>query len=71
VDYYWEKLSEGGDRSAQQCGWLKDKFGVSWQVVPKILGELLKDGKKADKVMQALLQMKKLDVKRLQEAAGQ
>ena len=71
VDYYWEKLSEGGDSSAQQCGWLKDKFGVSWQVVPKILGELLKDGKKADKVMQALLQMKKLDVKRLQEAAGQ
>ncbi|HEY7221964.1 MAG TPA: VOC family protein [Candidatus Binatia bacterium] len=68
LDYYWEKLSAGGDQNAQQCGWLKDKFGVSWQVVPKILGELLKDGKKADKVMQALLQMKKLDIKRLQEA---
>ncbi|SRR5581483_2619610 len=68
LDYYWEKLSAGGDKNAQQCGWLKDKFGVSWQVVPKILGELLKDGKKADKVMQALLEMKKLDIKRLQEA---
>jgi predicted 3-demethylubiquinone-9 3-methyltransferase (glyoxalase superfamily) len=69
VDYYWDKVSEGGDKNAQQCGWLKDKFGVSWQIVPKILGELLKDGKKADKVMQALLQMKKLDIKRLQEAS--
>ncbi len=68
VDYYWEKLSTGGDPNAQQCGWLKDKFGVSWQIVPKVLGELLKDGKKADKVMQALLQMKKLDIHRLQEA---
>jgi predicted 3-demethylubiquinone-9 3-methyltransferase (glyoxalase superfamily) len=68
IDHYWEKLSQGGDKNAQQCGWLKDKFGISWQIVPKILGELLKDGKKADKVMQALLQMKKLDINRLQEA---
>jgi len=70
VDYYWEKLSDGGDKNAQQCGWLKDKYGLSWQIVPKVLAELLKDGKRADKVMQALLQMKKLDIKRLQEASG-
>ena len=68
VDYYWEKLSQDGDKNAQQCGWLKDKFGLSWQVVPKVLGALLKDGRRAGMVMQALLQMKKLDIKRLQEA---
>jgi predicted 3-demethylubiquinone-9 3-methyltransferase (glyoxalase superfamily) len=68
VDYYWEKLSAGGAES--QCGWLKDKYGLSWQVVPKILPELLqsKDAEKAQRVMQAMLQMKKIDIKTLQDA---
>ena len=70
VDYYWEKLSTGGDPKAQQCGWLKDKFGLSWQVVPAVLPALLanKDPAKADRVMKALLQMKKLDIAALQRA---
>lgn len=69
VDYYWEKLTEGGDEKAQICGWLKDKFGVSWQIVPRQLNELLaKDPQKAEKVMAALLEMKKLDIKGLQKA---
>ena len=61
VDYYWGKLSQGGDEQAQQCGWLKDKFAVSWQIVPEILGELLSSAntEKSQKVMQAMLQMKK------------
>ena len=70
VDYYWEKLNEGGDPSAQQCGWLKDKFGLSWQVVPRILPELLNapDAAKAKRAFQAMLQMKKLDIASLQRA---
>ena len=70
VDYYWEKLSEGGDKKAQQCGWLKDKYGVSWQIVPTVLGRMLqdKDAKKSESVMKALLQMKKLDIKALKQA---
>jgi predicted 3-demethylubiquinone-9 3-methyltransferase (glyoxalase superfamily) len=70
VDYYWEKLSEGGDANAQVCGWLKDKFGLSWQIVPTLLIELLrdKDTEKAGRVMNALHQMKKLDIAKLQEA---
>jgi predicted 3-demethylubiquinone-9 3-methyltransferase (glyoxalase superfamily) len=70
VDYYWEKLSEGGDEQAQQCGWLKDKYGVSWQIVPIVLGEMLqdKDTKKSDRVMKALLQMRKLDIMTLRQA---
>ncbi len=64
IDYFWEKLTEGGDEKAQQCGWLKDKFGLSWQVVPENLGELIKD----EKSMQAMLKMKKIDVKKLKEA---
>ncbi len=73
VDYYWDKLSEGGDPAAQQCGWLKDKFGLSWQVVPKALGELMgdPDSKKAGRVMEAMLKMKKIEVKGLQEAYDQ
>ena len=73
VDYYWEKLSEGGDQNAQRCGWLKDKYGVSWQIVPTILGKMLqdKDAKKSESVMQALLQMKKLDIKTLKQAYEQ
>lgn len=70
VDYYWEKLSEGGDEQAQQCGWLKDKYGVSWQVVPTILGEMVadKDARKSERVMKAMLQMKKLDIDGLRQA---
>ena len=70
VDYYWEKLSTGGDAKAQQCGWLKDKYGVSWQIVPTVLAEMLqdKDPEKSNRVMKALLQMKKLDIKRLKQA---
>jgi predicted 3-demethylubiquinone-9 3-methyltransferase (glyoxalase superfamily) len=73
VDYYWEKLSEGGDKKAQQCGWLKDKYGVSWQIVPTVLVELLQDedAKKSESVMKALLQMKKLDIAGLKRAHEQ
>lgn len=71
VDYFWEKLSAGGTPS--QCGWLKDKFGVSWQIIPTILGKLLgdKDAAKAARVMQAMLQMTKIDSKILQQAYDQ
>jgi predicted 3-demethylubiquinone-9 3-methyltransferase (glyoxalase superfamily) len=64
VDYYWDRLTPGGDPSAQQCGWLKDKFGVSWQVVPNELMTLMgdPDKEKADRVTQAMLKMKKIDV---------
>jgi predicted 3-demethylubiquinone-9 3-methyltransferase (glyoxalase superfamily) len=70
IDYYWEKLSQEADPSAQQCGWLKDKFGLSWQIVPTTLAELMQssDTKKTDSVMKALLQMRKLDIKALQRA---
>ena len=70
VDHYWNKLSQGGDPSAQQCGWLKDKFGVSWQVVPTPLLEMLTDSdrEKADRTMEAMLQMKKLDIAELERA---
>jgi len=73
LDYYWEKLSKGGDEKAQQCGWLKDKYGVSWQIVPTVLGEMLQDKvtKKSERVMKALLQMKKLDIKKLKQAYAQ
>jgi predicted 3-demethylubiquinone-9 3-methyltransferase (glyoxalase superfamily) len=70
VDYYWEKLSEGGDEKAQQCGWLKDKYRVSWQIVPTILIKMLKDNdsEKSQKVMKAMLQMHKLDISTLKKA---
>jgi predicted 3-demethylubiquinone-9 3-methyltransferase (glyoxalase superfamily) len=70
IDYYWDKLSEGGDKNAQVCGWLKDKYGVSWQVVPVALIKMLedKDSKKTEKVMKAMLQMRKLDIDALQKA---
>jgi predicted 3-demethylubiquinone-9 3-methyltransferase (glyoxalase superfamily) len=68
IDDYWEKLSEGGDPNAQQCGWLKDKYGLSWQIVPAQLGELMSDPSRSEKVMGALLKMKKLDIQTLQEA---
>jgi len=70
VDYYWERLSEGGAPQAQQCGWLADKFGLSWQVVPKVLPEMLMDPDtaKSRRAFQAMLQMKKLDIAGLQRA---
>jgi predicted 3-demethylubiquinone-9 3-methyltransferase (glyoxalase superfamily) len=73
VDHYWEKLSQGGDEKAQQCGWLKDKYSVSWQIVPTVLGEMLqdKDPKKSGRVMNALLQMKKIDIRTLEKAYEQ
>jgi predicted 3-demethylubiquinone-9 3-methyltransferase (glyoxalase superfamily) len=69
VDYCWNKLT--ANRQESQCGWLKDKYGLSWQVTPTILGELLadKDPKKAQRVMQAMLQMKKIDIAALKRAA--
>ena len=71
VDYYWEKLSAGGEQG--QCGWLRDKYGLSWQIVPTALAELLqqKDSKKSENVMKALLQMKKLDIAGLKQACEQ
>jgi predicted 3-demethylubiquinone-9 3-methyltransferase (glyoxalase superfamily) len=68
VDDFWEKLSEGGEEGP--CGWLKDKFGVSWQIVPTVLEAMLqdKDSERANRVMKAMLQMKKLDITGLQEA---
>jgi predicted 3-demethylubiquinone-9 3-methyltransferase (glyoxalase superfamily) len=70
VDYYWEKLSEGGDEKAQQCGWLKDKYGVSWQIVPGILIKLLNDpdAAKSQRVMGVMLRMKKIDIDELKRA---
>jgi predicted 3-demethylubiquinone-9 3-methyltransferase (glyoxalase superfamily) len=70
VDYYWQKLGDGGDEKAQQCGWLKDKFGVSWQIVPRVLPELLggPDPAKSQRVFAAMMQMKKLDIAALQRA---
>ncbi|HTD05692.1 VOC family protein [Undibacterium sp.] len=70
VDYYWQKLSQGGDEKAQQCGWLKDKYGASWQIVPAILPEMLSDGgsEKSKRAMQAMLRMKKIDIKQLKRA---
>jgi predicted 3-demethylubiquinone-9 3-methyltransferase (glyoxalase superfamily) len=71
VDKFWEKLSEGGEKS--QCGWLKDKYGLSWQVVPTVLGEMMldKDPKKSERVMKAMLQMRKLDIQTLKQAYEQ
>jgi len=69
IDYFWERLTDGG--TPVQCGWLKDRFGLSWQVVPANLGRFFdgKDAKRAERVMQVLLQMVKLDVHKLEEAA--
>jgi predicted 3-demethylubiquinone-9 3-methyltransferase (glyoxalase superfamily) len=71
VDELWEKLSAGGQKS--RCGWLKDKFGISWQIIPKALGELMgdKDPRKSQSVMKAMLQMDKIDIARLKEAYAQ
>lgn len=69
LDRYWSALNEGGDPSAQQCGWLKDRYGLSWQIVPAIMPTLLRDPARAQQVMEALLPMKKLDISKLQQAA--
>ncbi|MGB5055020.1 MAG: VOC family protein, partial [Nitrospirales bacterium] len=71
IDELWEKLSKGGEKG--QCGWLKDKYGLSWQIVPTVLSEMMQshDPEKTNRVMGALLQMKKLDIKRLQGAYEQ
>jgi predicted 3-demethylubiquinone-9 3-methyltransferase (glyoxalase superfamily) len=68
IDEYWTKLTSGGGKESE-CGWLKDKFGFSWQIVPTALSKLMSDPKKANRVMEALLQMKKLDIAKLEEAA--
>ncbi|HEX5606766.1 MAG TPA: VOC family protein [Candidatus Binatia bacterium] len=70
VDYYWEKLSEGGDEKAQQCGWLKDKYGLSWQIIPRALVEMLNDpdATKSQRVMAAMLKMKKIEIETLKRA---
>ena len=66
IDYYWSKLTEGGEES--MCGWLKDKFGMSWQIVPTILGSLMSDSERAPRVMQAFMQMKKFEIEKLMQA---
>jgi len=73
VDRFWQKLSEGGDEKVQQCGWLKDKYGLSWQIVPTVLGKMLqdKDAEKSERLMKAVLQMKKIDIKKLRQAYEQ
>lgn len=70
VDYYWDKLSQGGNERAQQCGWLADRYGLSWQVVPRVLVELLSDPDpgKSGRVMEAMLGMKKIDIDGLKRA---
>ncbi|MDN3655125.1 VOC family protein [Ferruginibacter paludis] len=70
IDFYWNKLTQGGDEKAQQCGWLKDKFGLSWQVTPTILPDMLadKDSAKSESVMHAMMQMKKIDIAALKKA---
>ena len=69
IDNLWEKLSEGGGE-IQQCGWLKDKYGISWQIVPSVLGEMMQDKEteKSERVIKALLQMKKIEIEGLRKA---
>ena len=70
VDYYWENLSTGGDKRAQQCGWLKDQYGVSWQIIPTEFIELMSDpnSENSQRATKAMLQMKKLDIEKLKQA---
>lgn len=68
IDYYWDKLTSDGGKPVQ-CGWLKDRFGLSWQVVPKDIGRYFKDAKAAERVMQAIMPMVKIDLRALEEAA--
>jgi predicted 3-demethylubiquinone-9 3-methyltransferase (glyoxalase superfamily) len=69
IDYYWEKLGAGGDPNAQQCGWLKDKFGLSWQITPSMMPEFF-TGPNSGRAMEVMLKMKKLDIAKLREAAA-
>jgi predicted 3-demethylubiquinone-9 3-methyltransferase (glyoxalase superfamily) len=70
VDYYWEALSKGGNPKAQQCGWLKDKYGLSWQVIPTVLFDMISepDSEKSQRATSAMLQMKKFDIAKLKRA---
>lgn len=70
IDYYWERLTAGGDVNAQQCGWLKDKFGLSWQVNTPLLEKMIKDNdhKKAARAFEAMMHMKKINIRQLQQA---
>lgn len=70
VDYFWERLGEGGDEAAQMCGWLADRYGLSWQIVPVQLGEFMSDPdpEKSQRTMQAMLRMKRLDIEALRRA---
>ena len=70
IDYYWDKLSEGGDPAAQQCGWLKDKYGLSWQIVPEIMTIMYldADSENSERAMKAMMQMKKLDISEMTKA---
>lgn len=70
LDGLWQRLSEGGDEQAQQCGWLKDRYGLSWQIVPTVLDEMMQDGdpNKTEQVIKALLPMKKIDIATLKKA---
>jgi predicted 3-demethylubiquinone-9 3-methyltransferase (glyoxalase superfamily) len=70
IDYYWERLGEGGDERARQCGWLKDRFGLSWQVAPTGMAKMLKDpkSKATERVFAAVMEMKKLDIAALKAA---
>jgi predicted 3-demethylubiquinone-9 3-methyltransferase (glyoxalase superfamily) len=71
IDYYWDKLGAGGAPEAQQCGWLADKYGLSWQVVPQLLLDMItdEDRARADRVMAAMMRMKKIDIETLKRAA--
>lgn len=71
IDYYWDRLGENGDPKARQCGWLKDRYGLSWQIVPRMMGDLMSDSdpEQAGRVMNAMLTMKKLDIAALERAA--
>lgn len=73
ADYFWDKLSEGGDPNARQCGWLKDKYGLSWQVIPKAFSEMMDDPdpEKSERMMEAMMEMKKLDIHALKKARDQ
>lgn len=73
VDNYWEKLSAGGDETAQQCGWLKDRYGVSWQIIPNIMLEMLNDfdTTKSQRAFTAMLQMKKIDISEILQASAE
>ena len=72
IDYYWERLSEGGDPGAQQCGWLKDRYGLSWQIVPEELIQLMTGAEpdKAARAMGAVMQMQKIDLEQIRKAAA-